>query len=199
MKETGDQTHGKGIAVARRAFLRSTVGGIAAGTLAASGLAHTALAQDWKTEPGSDRNKGRRILLRGGTILSMDPAVGDFLKGDVLIDGTRITRVDKSISSRGATVVDATGTIIVPGFVDTHRHAWQNHFRRAIPNSALASRLLGLHAFGNRSVLPSAGSLRGQPDHRSRRHLRRHHVDARLLAQHAQWRPRRQCDPGAFR
>ena len=123
----------------RRTFLRSTVGGIAAGTLATSGLADTALAQDWKSDRGGDRNKGRRVLLKGGTILSMDPAVGDFLKGDVLIDGSRISAIDKSISSRGATVIDATGTIITPGFVDTHRHAWQNHFRRAIPNSALLS------------------------------------------------------------
>ena len=80
MKRNGDRTQGTETAVARRTFLRSTVGGIAAGTLAASGLAGTALAQDWKSEQGGDRNKGRRVLLRGGTILSMDPAVGDFLK-----------------------------------------------------------------------------------------------------------------------
>jgi 5-methylthioadenosine/S-adenosylhomocysteine deaminase len=123
----------------RRTFLKSTVGGIAAGTLAASGLANTALAHDWDSDHRKDWNKGRRILLKGGTILSIDPAIGDFLKGDVLIDGTKISKVDKSISSHGATVVDASGTIIVPGFVDSHRHAWQNYFRRAIPNAPLLS------------------------------------------------------------
>ncbi|WP_405542595.1 amidohydrolase family protein [Streptomyces goshikiensis] len=31
-------------------------------------------------------------------------------------------------------VVDATGTILTPGFVDTHRHAWQTQLRRIMPD-----------------------------------------------------------------
>lgn len=132
-----------GNVVPRRAFLRSAAGGIATGTLAASGLAGTALAEDFNAGQGQDQgkdwNNGRRILLKGGTILSMDPGVGDFLAGDVLIDGTKISKVDRSVSADGATVIDAAGTIIIPGFVDSHRHAWQNFFRRAIPHAPLLS------------------------------------------------------------
>ena len=77
------------VLVPRRTFLKSTVGGLAATTLAASGLANTALAHDFRGNKDRDHDdrddrgdiKGHRILLKGGTILSMDPAVGDFIKG----------------------------------------------------------------------------------------------------------------------
>ena len=34
-----------------------------------------------------------KILLKGGTIVSMDPKVGDFVKGDLLIQGKRSRRL----------------------------------------------------------------------------------------------------------
>jgi len=64
----------------------------------------------------------------------MDPKVGDFIKADVLIQGTKIVKIAPSIET-SATVVDASRLIVLPGLVDTHRHCWQNYFRRAIPNA----------------------------------------------------------------
>jgi 5-methylthioadenosine/S-adenosylhomocysteine deaminase len=70
-----------------------------------------------------------RTLIRGGTVLSLDPAIGDLSPGDVLIDGDRIAEVGRDLAVDGARVVDATGTIVMPGFVDTHRHIWEGLLR----------------------------------------------------------------------
>ncbi|MEU7859163.1 amidohydrolase family protein [Nonomuraea sp. NPDC049141] len=70
-----------------------------------------------------------RTLLRGGMVISMDPAVGDLPQGDVLIEDGLIAAVAATVDAADAEVVDATGKIVMPGFVDTHRHTWQTAFR----------------------------------------------------------------------
>ena len=78
----------------------------------------------------------RRILLKGGTIISMDAAVGDFVQGDILIEGKKIAAVGTNVkaSGPGLRIVDASNTILIPGFVDCHRHSWEGVLRRIIPN-----------------------------------------------------------------
>ena len=71
----------------------------------------------------------QRTLLRGGTIVSMDPKIGILPKGDLLIEGDRILEVAASIEASDASLVDATNMIVSPGFVDTHRHIWQTQLR----------------------------------------------------------------------
>lgn len=71
-----------------------------------------------------------RTLIKGGTVLSMDPVVGDVAGGDVLIDNDRIVSVGRNLDGgESAEVIDATGMIVVPGFVDTHRHIWEGVLR----------------------------------------------------------------------
>ncbi|MEV4314920.1 amidohydrolase family protein [Actinocrispum sp. NPDC049592] len=70
-----------------------------------------------------------RTLLRGGMVVSMDPVVGDLPQADVLIEDGRIAAVAATLDVAGAEIVDATGKIVMPGFVDTHRHTWQTAFR----------------------------------------------------------------------
>ncbi|GIJ48235.1 cytosine deaminase [Virgisporangium aliadipatigenens] len=77
-----------------------------------------------------------RILLRGGRIISMDPAVGDLDSGDILIEDGKIVAVQPHIEA-DAEVVDATGRIVIPGFVDTHRHTWEAAIRGCAPNATL--------------------------------------------------------------
>ncbi|MGW5714545.1 amidohydrolase family protein [Amycolatopsis sp. NPDC003865] len=69
-----------------------------------------------------------KTLLRGGMVVSMDPALGDLPRGDVLIEDGRIAAVGATLDV-DAEIVDATGKIVLPGFVDTHRHTWQTAFR----------------------------------------------------------------------
>ncbi len=78
-----------------------------------------------------------RILIKGGYVLSQDPQVGELAGGDVLVEGDRIAQVGKGLSADGAQVIDATGDIVIPGFVDTHRHTWETSIRTCAPDYAL--------------------------------------------------------------
>ncbi|MGW2259076.1 amidohydrolase family protein [Streptomyces sp. NPDC001780] len=76
----------------------------------------------------------RRILFTGATIVTMDPDLGVIEGGDLLVEGDTITAVGRDLAAGDAVVVDATGTILSPGFVDTHRHAWEAQLRRIMPD-----------------------------------------------------------------
>lgn len=81
-----------------------------------------------------------RTLFRGGTVLSMDPDIGDLTTGDVLVTDGRIAAVAPHVDMGehpDAEVVDATGRILIPGFVDTHRHTWETAIRGCAPNATL--------------------------------------------------------------
>lgn len=83
------------------------------------------------------RSAGRgRVLLRGATVLTMDPQIGDLATGDVLLNGAVIQAVGPDLGARAADpdvlVLDLPGMIVLPGLVDGHRHCWQNQLRRLI-------------------------------------------------------------------
>lgn len=78
-----------------------------------------------------------RILIKGGYVLSQDPSVGELAGGDVLVEGDRIAQVGRNLSAEGAQVIDATGDIVIPGFIDTHRHTWETSIRTCAPDYAL--------------------------------------------------------------
>src|SRR6266545_1370694 len=59
-----------------------------------------------------------RVLLRGGHILSMDPQIGDLYGGDILVEGDKIAAVGPSVDAGDAEVIDSTGCIVIPGFID---------------------------------------------------------------------------------
>ncbi|WP_306828229.1 amidohydrolase family protein [Catenuloplanes nepalensis] len=85
-----------------------------------------------------------RILIRGGHVLSMDPAVGDHLGGDVLIEDGVIREAGARLEVQDAEVVDATGMIVMPGLVDTHRHTWQGAFAQIATDWTLNEYFTGL-------------------------------------------------------
>lgn len=70
-----------------------------------------------------------RVLLQGGCVLSLDRKVGNFHRADVLIEDATIAAVGPDLRSGGAEVIDCANTIVMPGFVDTHRHVWESLFR----------------------------------------------------------------------
>src|SRR5262249_50699652 len=74
-----------------------------------------------------------RYLLKNGVVLSLDPAVGDFDRADVLIEGRKIAAVRPNITA-SATVIDASNAIVMPGFADTHHHFYQSALRNLLSN-----------------------------------------------------------------
>jgi cytosine/adenosine deaminase-related metal-dependent hydrolase len=75
-----------------------------------------------------------RVLIKAGIVLSFDRAVGNMAEADVLIEDGAISEVGKALRARHAEVVDAAGTIVMPGFVDTHRHLWRSLDRHIAPS-----------------------------------------------------------------
>jgi 5-methylthioadenosine/S-adenosylhomocysteine deaminase len=74
-----------------------------------------------------------RTLIRGGYVLTLDPELGDVPGGDVLIENGKIEAIGPSLDVGDAEVIDATDRIVLPGFVDTHRHTWQTPVRGVLP------------------------------------------------------------------
>jgi cytosine/adenosine deaminase-related metal-dependent hydrolase/ribose/xylose/arabinose/galactoside ABC-type transport system permease subunit len=70
-----------------------------------------------------------RRLIKNGIVLSLDPQFGDACGCDVLIDRDRIVAVGTGLEADGAEVIDASGMIVMPGFVDSHRHIWEGVLR----------------------------------------------------------------------
>lgn len=72
----------------------------------------------------------RRVHIRNGSIVSMDATVGD-LVGDVLVEDGVISAIgpDLPIDDADVEVIDASDHVVIPGFIDTHRHLYQNLLR----------------------------------------------------------------------
>ena len=120
--------------LSRRNFLRTALGGTAAAAFLPGFLAKPAAAAEL---PAGVGQPGRRTLIRGGHVMSMDPSVGDFAGGDVLLEGDRIVEVGQSIDAPDAEVIDAEGRIVMPGFVDTHHHQFETSLRSYLPNGIM--------------------------------------------------------------
>ena len=60
------------------------------------------------------------IVLRGGTVLTMDDSHTILRNADVLVVGDRIEAVGPALDvPEGTREVDATGGIVMPGMIDT--------------------------------------------------------------------------------
>jgi 5-methylthioadenosine/S-adenosylhomocysteine deaminase len=87
-----------------------------------------------------------RIAITNGYVLSMDAAIGDIERGSVLIEGSQIVAVERDLGSVDAEVIDAAGGVIMPGFVDTHRHTWQTALRGICADWTLMDYFLGMRS-----------------------------------------------------
>jgi 5-methylthioadenosine/S-adenosylhomocysteine deaminase len=127
----------------RRDFLKTGIALGAGGAAAQMLLSGDAAAQG--TGAGSSdaelaRVQGaRRVLIKGGVVLTLDRQVGDFAQADVLIEDGKIREVHPNISASGdaVAVIDAANRIIVPGFIDTHSHSYQGLLRNILISGLL--------------------------------------------------------------
>src|SRR5436190_1879468 len=111
-----------------RRRLLSSAAALATAALTPRGL----FAQQGATNaaaPGPPLPPRGEFVIRGATVLTMDPAVPDLLGGDVHIRDGAIIAVAQKIEALTAQVVDGAGMICIPGFIDTHFHMWTSVFR----------------------------------------------------------------------
>ena len=143
----------------RRDFLKATA---ATGAAAASlDLFAPRPAAAASSGPPKDTGQpGRRYIIRAGSVMSIDPHVGDFAQADVLVEGKKIVAVGPKLKASDAAVIDATRP---------HRHA-------------------GLHRHAPSPVRDRAPQLPRRRDPAARRHAGRH--DQLLPAHPADVRPR---------
>lgn len=70
-----------------------------------------------------------RLLIRGARLIDVDGEVPLGEIRDVLIEDGVIMAVEPDLGEVDAEVLDASGSILLPGFVDTHRHTWETQLR----------------------------------------------------------------------
>ncbi|WP_394845803.1 amidohydrolase family protein [Pendulispora brunnea] len=71
----------------------------------------------------------QRTLIRGGWIVRTDESAADLPHGDLLVENGTIAAIGPSLAADDAEILDASGMLVLPGFVDTHRHTWQTTLR----------------------------------------------------------------------
>lgn len=89
--------------------------------------------------PDGVGRSGRKTLIKGGAILSMDPVVGNHTKGDILIEGSKILAVGADLEVSDAAIIDASGMIVMPGFIDTHHHQFETALRSLLSDAILVN------------------------------------------------------------
>src|SRR6516162_10608835 len=114
--------------LSRRTMLE---GAIALGVLAvASGEAFGQQAAPRSAAaPGASLPPRREFVVRGASVLTMDPSIGDFAAGDVHVRDGAIVAVAPRIDAANAQIIEARDMICMPGFVDTHWHLWTSFLR----------------------------------------------------------------------
>ena len=89
-----------------------------------------------------------RTIIQNGTIVSLDPDIGELDDGDILIEDGEIIDIGHGLSTTNADVIDAEGQIVLPGFVDSHIHLAQTQVRGVAGDWSLMGEYFD-HMLGN--------------------------------------------------
>lgn len=85
-----------------------------------------------------------RTLIRGVAAATVDDAIGDLERTDILIEDRIIARIAPDIEVDADEVIDGAGMIAIPGMVDTHRHTWQTALRGILADGNIPDYLRGI-------------------------------------------------------
>jgi cytosine/adenosine deaminase-related metal-dependent hydrolase len=127
-----------GTQLGRRDFLKTTAAGGAAAGL--SLFAARPAAANGDDAPEDSGKRGRRYIIRGGAVMTMDPSMpnkGEWPQADVLVEGKKILAVGPNLHAGGADEIDARGKIVMPGFIDTHHHQFETALRSFLADGVL--------------------------------------------------------------
>lgn len=86
----------------------------------------------------AQRGAARPLFIQGGGIITMDPKLGDFIRGDIHVRNGKIVEVGEKLEvPPDAEVIDASAMIVMPGLIDAHRHMWEGVIRNELPTEDL--------------------------------------------------------------
>jgi cytosine/adenosine deaminase-related metal-dependent hydrolase len=71
----------------------------------------------------------KRVLIRCGWLVTLDPDIGDFRNAEILLSGDRIEAVGRNLNASADETIDASDKIVMPGLVNAHMHTWQTALR----------------------------------------------------------------------
>ena len=88
-----------------------------------------------------------KLLIKGGSVVTMDAGIGDLERGDVLIDGSEIAAVGVDLATgEDVEAIDATDMIVMPGLVNGHIHTWQTGLRSLAGDWTATNYFRAMHA-----------------------------------------------------
>ena len=101
-------------------------------------------AQGITTEFCKGKDIEMRTIIRNAFIVTVDPDLGNIDGCDLLIVDDRIEAIGKSLDVSDAHEIDGTDFLVMPGFVDAHRHIWQGAMRGVCADWSLFNYLGGI-------------------------------------------------------
>ena len=84
-------------------------------------------------------------LLRGGSLITLNPELGDIEGGDLLIEDDEIKEIGRNVHAPEAESIDARDFIVMPGFVNAHQHTWQTGIRGVAGDWSLVEYIRQMH------------------------------------------------------
>ncbi|MBN9082689.1 MAG: amidohydrolase family protein [Rhizobiales bacterium] len=133
-------------AMSRRAMLQHMAAASAALAVVPSRVLAQAPASQSVTTALPARGE---YLIRNALVLTMDAKLGDLPKGDIHVRDGAIVAVGPSLQAAGATVIDATNMIALPGLIDTHWHMWGSVARNMAGEDSKTGYFLFARAVGD--------------------------------------------------
>ncbi|ESP89769.1 amidohydrolase family protein [Candidatus Halobonum tyrrellensis] len=120
---------GTGSDVSRRDYVK--LGGAALAGLSFASLGGAVSGDDGGADAGAGEGdgSGNPLLIEDGTVVTVDPDYGILHDADVFVRDGRIELIGESVDAPAADVVDASDSIVVPGFVNAHLHTWESSVR----------------------------------------------------------------------
>ncbi|MBO1766748.1 amidohydrolase family protein [Allobranchiibius sp. GilTou38] len=86
----------------------------------------------------------KKTLITNAYVITMDRERSVLSRGQVLLGDDKILAVGHGLPQDDAEIIDARGGIVMPGFVDNHRHMWQTNLRAMLTDWTLHEYMRGI-------------------------------------------------------
>jgi N-acyl-D-aspartate/D-glutamate deacylase len=101
------------------------------------------------------------LLIRGGTLIDGSGAPRE--QADLAVEGDRIAAIGGHLEAPSARVIDATGHVVAPGFIDAHSHSDLFYFACPSAESKIrqgcTTEVVGMCSFSQAPIAPGRAEL----------------------------------------